>query len=44
MGNELKQTKNLFKSPMKDENSVFHSAEKKNNLLKKANKSNYSKD
>ena len=45
MEDEFKQTKNLFKSLTKNENSVFYSAEKiTNNLLKKANKSNYSKD
>ena len=45
MGDELKQIKNLLKSLTKYENSVFYSTEKiRKNLLKKANKSNYSKD
>ena len=44
MGDELKETKNLF-NLTKDENSVFYRVEKiKNNQLKKANKSNYPKD
>lgn len=44
MGDELKQTKNLF-NLTKYENGVFYRVEKiKNNQLKKANKSNYPKD
>ena len=43
--NEIIQAKNLFKSLIKDENSIFFSADKINKtLLKKSRKSNYDKD
>ena len=42
---ELKQAKTLFKLLIKDDNSIFFTAEKINNsLLRKAKKSVYSKD
>ena len=43
--NEIKQAKNLFKSLIKEENSIFFSTDKINKtLLKKSRKSNYNKD
>ena len=42
---DIKQTKNLFKSLTKDEFSVFYAANKiRSDLLKKARKSYYPKD